>query len=88
MASRAWNRVPPQKSEKIFLCHQADLLADAGDTDSVIAHGADDARHVGAVADGIERVGVGEGVAHEIVAGQVVHVSVQIVVDAVAGNFV
>ena len=63
--------------------HDLDVPVDAGDADAVVAHGADGAGDVRAVAVVVHRVAV---VVDEVVAVDVVDVAVAVVVDAVAGD--
>ena len=64
--------------------HDGDLPVDPRDAQPVVADGADDARHVSAVAVAVLDVVV---VLDEVPAVDVVYEAVVVVVDAVAGNF-
>ena len=63
--------------------HDLDVPVDAGDADAVVAHGADRAGDVRAVAVVVQRVAV---VVDEVVAVDVIDEAVAVVVDPVAGN--
>ena len=63
--------------------HDLHVPVDAGHADAVVAHGADGAGHVRAVAVVVHRVAV---VVDEVVAVDVVDEAVAVVVDAVAGD--
>ena len=63
--------------------HDLDTPIDAGNADAVVAHRADGARDVGAVAVVVHRVSI---VVEEIVAADVIDVAVAVIILAVAGD--